>query len=91
MGTHQVGQKAPNALGIYDMSGNVGEWCYDWHETVSTGEETDPLGSSSDSSRVVRGGSWYSDARLASVCYREGNPPMIGGLALGFRLVRSAQ
>ena len=91
-GTHQVGQKAPNALGIYDMSGNVWEWCYDWYNSrVSTGEETDPLGSSSGSSRVLRGGSWDSLASSASVCDRGNHAPSYGYSGLGFRLVRSAQ
>ena len=90
-GTHQVGQKAPNALGIYDMSGNVWEWCYDWYSSVSTGEETDPLGSSSGSSRVLRGGSWSIIAIFASVCDRRDVTPSLRDNNLGFRLVRSAQ
>ena len=91
-GTHQKGLKAPNALGIYDMSGNVWEWCYDWSDAVSTGEETDPLGSSSGSSRVFRGGSWFSLqlANSVSVCLRNGNTPAARYYDIGFRLVRSA-
>ena len=71
-GTHQVGQKAPNALGIYDMSGNVWEWCYDWYDTVNTGNETDPAGASSGSKRCLRGGSWYHVAYYCEVVYRGG-------------------
>ena len=91
-GTHQKGLKAPNALGIYDMSGNVEEWCYDWYSgSVSTGEETDPLGSSSDSRRVVRGGDFVNTAAwFASVCIRACYGPAYRFPYLGFRLVRSA-
>ena len=89
-GTHQKGLKAANALGIYDMSGNVWEWCYDWYSSVSTEEETDPLGSSSGSFRVMRGGSWRNYALYASVCLRNSYNPSDGDYNLGFRLVRSA-
>ena len=91
-GTHQVGQKAPNVLDIYDMSGNVWEWCYDWYSSsVSTGEETDPLGSSSGSYRVLRGGSWDFNAYDASVCGRNRYTPSSRSDYRGIRLVRSAQ
>ena len=89
-GTHQKGLKAPNALGIYDMSGNVWEWCYDMYSSVSTGKETDPLGSWSGSGRVGRGGSWDDDASYASVCYRDSGTPSLRNGGVGFRLVRTA-
>ena len=56
--THPVGQKAPNELGLYDMSGNVSEWCQDWFDTYSADAQIDPTGPPSGSNRVNRGGSW---------------------------------
>ena len=89
-GTHEVGKKAANRLGIYDMSGNITEWCYDWHGTVSTGEETDPTGASSGFYRVFRGGSWYDYASRASFSARYYSNPAALSDSLGFRVVRSS-
>ena len=86
-GTHEVGKKAANRLGLYDMSGNVYEWCYDLHGTVNTGTETDPTGALSGSSRVCRGGSWCSYAYNASVSNRCNYSPFGRDDDLGFRVV----
>ena len=85
-GTHEVGKKAANALGLYDMSGNVYEWCYDWYGTVDN--ETPVDGAASGSLRVYRGGSWFGSAGSASVSYRYGLNPYYRGSSVGFRVVR---
>ena len=85
-GTHQVGKKDHNRLGLYDMSGNVFEWCYDWYGTVDN--ETPVDGTASGSSRVRRGGSWFSYADYASVSYRNDSSPCSRYGDLGFRVVR---
>ena len=91
-GTHQVGKKAPNRLGLYDMSGNVYEWCYDWDGNISAETESDPIGSTSGSHRVRRGGSWDAPALEAAVFYRGFTVCSPGGHDddHGFRVVRSS-
>ena len=69
--THAVGTKQPNELGIYDMTGNVSEWCQDWYDSYSSSPQTNPTGAASGSSRVFRGGSWYFSARDCRTSYRD--------------------
>ena len=87
--THNVGTKAPNELGIYDMSGNVWEWCQDRKGSYSSSAQTNPKGPSSGSSRVYRGGSWGSGAWLCRVAFRDNYTPGSRGNGLGLRLALS--
>jgi formylglycine-generating enzyme required for sulfatase activity len=86
--THNVGTKQANSLGLYDMSGNVFEWCWDWYGVYSGRAQTNPLGAASGSSRVLRGGSWYSYAQYLRSACRSVNTPSIRHGDIGFRLVR---
>ena len=86
--THDVGQKSPNELGIYDMSGNVSEWCSDWDDRnyYRSSPQTNPLGPSSGSYRVDRGGCWSYFARYCRVSDRSSDYPDIRNNRLGLRL-----
>ena len=84
--THPVGTKAPNELGIYDMTGNVWEWCADWYGDYSSGAQTNPKGPYDGSDRVCRGGGWGSLARLCRSSNRSYSYPTYRDGSLGLRL-----
>ena len=87
--THTVGSKQANELGIYDMSGNVYEWCQDWKGSYSSSSQVNPTGDNSGSYRVRRGGSWYDAARNCRSSCRDYYAPDGRGSYLGLRLVLS--
>jgi formylglycine-generating enzyme required for sulfatase activity len=84
-----VGSFPPNAWGLYDMHGNVAEWCLDWYDDYPPGEATDPAGPDSGYDRVVRGGSWWSDEGGCRSAVRDLKWPSHSDENLGFRLIRT--
>jgi formylglycine-generating enzyme required for sulfatase activity len=87
--THPVAKKQPNAWGLYDMHGNVLEWCQDWFRSYPSGSVTDPAGPLSGNSRVSRGGNWRMYGMDCRVAQRGSNGPDFKSNDLGFRLART--
>ena len=88
-GTHPVSTREPNELHIYDMSGNVHEWCQDRYGDYSNGEQIDPIGPATGTARVYRGGNWYFDDWFCRVSFRNGLSPTSSNYGIGFRLALS--
>ncbi|HQO08549.1 MAG TPA: formylglycine-generating enzyme family protein [Clostridiales bacterium] len=86
--TNPAGKKKPNELGIYDMNGNVYEWCSDYYRSYNNSNSADPTGSGTDSSRVMRGGSWTAQIPSCTVTSRNYGNPDLRTNAIGFRVVR---
>jgi len=88
---HPVRQKQPNAWGLYDMLGNVYEWCEDWKDEYPSGNVTNPRGPSSGLSRVARGGSWFVHANRSRAFFRDGFNPEHRCHDGGFRVTATLQ
>jgi formylglycine-generating enzyme required for sulfatase activity len=94
METHPVGQRKPNSWGLYDMHGNVMEWCYDWyndlHYLQCPEESVDPTGPEDGIAKVLRGGAWQFGAEATRCAYRNSSAPDTSAGVIGFRVCRTA-
>jgi len=88
---HEVGKKDPNELGLYDMSGNVMEWCWDWMGEYTEEARENPVGPSRGTYRVIRGGGWSFVVFYCRNLYRHNNDPSFFAINLGFRVARSTR
>ena len=86
---HSVATKAPNELGLYDMSGNIEEWCSDWYDLYSTDAQTNPTGPTTGTTRVARGGCWDQAWRMSRSTSRNNITPSVTNIHTGLRLAMS--